>query len=67
MVDELYISKNRKYKNNYFSFMFVWTLFFFCHILKSFYYFRYFLSIRFHVCYKNFIFNDSENIKSNKY
>ena len=33
MVDELYISKNRKYKNNCSSFEFVWALFF-RHILK---------------------------------
>ena len=41
MVDELYISKNRKYKNNCSSFEFVWALFF-RHILKCVYYFRYF-------------------------
>ena len=36
MVDEFYISKNRKYKNNCFSFVFVWTSFF-PHILKCVY------------------------------
>ena len=41
MVDELYISKNRKYKNNCSSFEFVWALFF-RHILKCVCYFRYF-------------------------
>ena len=40
MVDELYISKNRKYKNNCSSFEFVWALFF-RHILKC-VFFRYF-------------------------
>ena len=65
MVDELHISKNRKYENNCFSFVFVWTLFF-RHILKC-VFFRYSLSICFHVCYKNYIFNVLENKKSNKY
>ena len=62
MVDELDISKNGKYKNNGFIFEFIWTLFF-RHILKFVYYFRYLLSICFHVCYKNYIFNVLENIK----
>ena len=66
MVDELYISKNRKYKNNCSSSEFVWALLF-RHILKRVYYFRYFRSICFHVCYKNYIFNALDNIKSNKY
>ena len=66
MVDELYISKNRKYKNNCSSSEFVWALLF-RHILKRVYYFRYFRSICFHVCYKNYIFNALDNMKSNKY
>ena len=66
MVDELYVSRNRKYKNNCSSFVFVWALFF-RHILKCVYYFRYFFGICFHVCYKNYIFNVLENKKINKY